>query len=229
MKLVLFDIDGTLLRSGGAGRRSMEDALRTLFGTTGDPAYRYDGKTDRQIAREQLRAVGIDDAIISARMDELLEAYVQRLTEELARDASAVTLCAGVPALLDALEQQPDVTVGLLTGNIERGAREKLRAVDMLFDRFKVNAFGSDHEHRTELPAVAQRRARDMFGVELVGHDLVIIGDTPMDIHCGRALGVRAIGVATGWYSVDDLHTHAPYAAFESLTDTDAVLSAMLD
>ncbi len=229
MKLVLFDIDGTLLRTDGAGRRAMEGALQTLFGTTGDPAYRYDGKTDRQIAREELRAAGVDDAVISARMDVLLDVYVQRLADELARDAAAATLCAGVPALLDALEQEPDVTLGLLTGNIERGARAKLRAVDIRFDRFRVNAFGCDHEHRPELPTVAQRRAREILGRELMGHDLVIIGDTPADIHCGRSLGVRAIGVATGRYTVDDLTSHEPHAAFDTLEDTVAVIAAMLD
>ena len=229
MKLVLFDIDGTLLRTDGAGRRAMEGALHTLFGTPGDPSYRYDGKTDRQIAREELRAAGVDDAVITARMDDLLDVYVQRLADELASDATAATLCVGVPALLDALEQEPDVTLGLLTGNIERGARAKLRAVDIRFDRFRVNAFGSDHEHRPELPGVAQRRAREILGHELMGHNLVIVGDTPADIHCGRSLGVRAIGVATGRYSVADLTSHEPHAAFDTLEDTVAVISAMLD
>jgi phosphoglycolate phosphatase-like HAD superfamily hydrolase len=117
----------------------------------------------------------------------------------------------------------------LLTGNIEQGARHKLRAVGIDFDRFRVNAFGSDHEHRPELPGVAQRRAKEIAGVELTGDRMVIIGDTPADIHCGRALGVRAIGVATGRYSVDDLAAHNPAAVFATLEDTEAVVAAMLD
>ncbi len=229
MKLVLFDIDGTMLWTDGAGRRAMEGALLEMFGTTGDPAYRYDGKTDRQIAREELRAAGVDDATIDARMDELLNAYVSRLSVALAREPTAARLCSGVLPLLDALEAHGGATLGLLTGNVEDGARYKLRAVGVDFARFRVSAFGSDHEDRPSLPAVAQRRAREILGLELTGHDLVIIGDTPADIHCGRSLGVRAIGVATGRYSVDDLMAHSPHAAFATLDDTDAVLAALLD
>lgn len=228
MKLVLFDIDGTLLWTDGAGRRSMEQALETVFGAAGDPAYRYDGKTDQQIAREQMRAAGIDDAAITARMDDVFDAYVTQLDAELVRDANAARLCAGVPALLDALEAHAGATLGLLTGNIERGARRKLQAVGLDFDRFRINAFGCDHAERPQLPAVAQRRARDLMGVELPGEQMVIIGDTPADIHCGRALNVRAIGVATGRYSVNDLASHSPAAVFSTLEDTAAVVSAIL-
>ncbi len=228
MKLVLFDIDGTILRTDGAGRRAMEGALRAVFGVVGDTSYRYDGKTDRQITREQMRAAGFDDAVISARMDEVLDVYVQRLEQELTRDASLAVLCTGVPALLDLLEAHDRATLGLLTGNIEFGARRKLAAVGVDFDRFRVNAFGSDHEERAQLPFVAQQRAAEFFGTPMPGARMVIIGDTPADIHCGRALGVRAIGVATGRYSVDDLAAHDPAAVFETLEDTDAVLSAIL-
>ncbi len=228
MKLVLFDIDGTLLWTDGAGRRSMEGALTELFGTAGDTSYRYDGKTDQQITREQMRAAGFDDATITARMDDVLAAYVLRLEQELTRDASAARLCNGIHPLLDALEAHDRAALGLLTGNIEQGARHKLRAVGLAFDRFRVNAFGSDHEERPQLPAVAQRRAREVMGVELAGDRMVIIGDTPADIHCGRALGVRAIGVATGRYGVDELASHGAHAVFATLEDTDAVLEAIL-
>jgi len=228
VKLVLFDIDGTLLWTDGAGRRSMEHALMQTFGVPGDPEYRYDGKTDQQITREQMRAAGIDEETISARMDDVLDAYVEQLERELVRDANAARLCAGVPALLDALESHEGATLGLLTGNIERGARRKLRAVGIDFDRFRVNAFGCDHAERPQLPGVAQRRARDVMGVEVPGERMVIIGDTPADIQCGRSLGVRAIGVATGRYGVDELAQHAPAAVFTTLEDTDAVVAAIL-
>ncbi len=228
MKLVLFDIDGTLLWTDGAGRRAMEGALTECFGVPGDSTYRYDGKTDRQIAREQMRAAGFDDATIDLRMTDLLHAYAVRLQQSLERDSSAARLCGGVHPLLDALDAHDGAELGLLTGNIELGARHKLRAVGLEFTRFRVNAFGSDHEERPQLPAVAQRRARDVMGLDLTGHGLVIIGDTPADIHCGRSLGVRAIGVATGRYSVDDLAAHSPHAVFPTLDDTDAVLAAIL-
>jgi phosphoglycolate phosphatase len=228
VKLVLFDIDGTLLWTDGAGRRAMEGALRDVFGVPGDHAYRYDGKTDKQIAREQMRAAGFDDAVISERMDDVLQSYVGYLERELERDAATSRLCLGVVPLLDALEAHNRATLGLLTGNIESGAQRKLRAVGVDFQRFRVNAFGSDHEERTQLPAFAQQRAASFFGAPMPGDRMVIIGDTPADIHCGRSLGVRAIGVATGRYSVEALAAHEPAAVFETLEDTDAVLSAIL-
>ncbi|MCC6242379.1 MAG: haloacid dehalogenase-like hydrolase [Gemmatimonadaceae bacterium] len=228
MKLVLFDIDGTILWTDGAGRRSMEGALLEVFGKSGDPHYRYDGKTDRQIAREQMRVAGFDDATITARMDATLAAYVRRLDVELARDAGVSRLCSGVLPLLDAVEQHEGATMGLLTGNIEHGARRKLTAVGVSFTRFQINAFGSDHEERPQLPLVARRRAEVFFGRPFDGSQMVIIGDTPADIECGRSLGVRAIGVATGRYSVDDLAAHKPAAVFATLDDTAAVLDAML-
>ena len=120
------------------------------------------------------------------------------------------------------------VTLGLLTGNIEQGARQKIQAVNLAWEQFLVNAFGSDHEHRPMLPAVAQQRARVLLGREVPGEQMVIIGDTPADIHCGRSLNVRAIGVATGRYSVDDLLAHNPAAVFASLADTDAVVECIL-
>jgi phosphoglycolate phosphatase-like HAD superfamily hydrolase len=108
------------------------------------------------------------------------------------------------------------------------GAQAKLASVGIEFGRFRVGAFGSDHELRGQLPAVAQRRAREELGVEIPGRDVVVIGDTPADIHCGRSIGARAIAVATGTYSVDDLRAHDPAAVFEDLSDTAAVLSAIM-
>lgn len=207
----------------------MEAALHEVFGQHGDPTYRYDGKTDRQIAREQMRWAGVDDAHITTRMDDVFAAYLARLDDELVRDAASSRVCAGVPALLDQLEAHERATLGLLTGNMEHGARRKLRAVGVDFDRFHVNAFGSDHEDRPSLPAVAQRRAERFFGNAMPGDRMVIIGDTPADIECGRSLGVRAIAVATGRYSVDELAAHQPAAVFATLEDTAAVLSAILD
>ncbi len=228
MKLVLFDIDGTILWTDGAGRRSMEAALESVYGMPGDPAYRYDGKTDRQIVREQLRAAGVPDREIDARLDALLDTYLRNLTDVLASDPLAARLCDGVEVLLDAVEAHTDTILGLLTGNVEGGAARKLGAVGIDFSRFRVNAFGSDHEHRPELPRVAQQRARTTLGLDLPGDRIVIIGDTPADIECGRPIGARAIGVATGRYGVDDLAAHAPHAVFADLRETDRVLEAIL-
>ena len=228
MKVVLFDIDGTLLRTDGAGRRAMERAMHAMHGTTGSATYRYDGKTDRQIIREQMREAGVAEADIRDRMDALLEQYLQNLSDELRDRPDQAVLCAGVPPLLEKLRSRRDVTLGLLTGNVRQGARHKLDAVGVDFDQFIINAFGCDHEHRPELPGIARGRAEAHLGRTVNGSELVIIGDTPADIHCGRSIGVRALGVATGHYSVDDLAEHAPAAVFSSLEDTDAVVEAML-
>lgn len=228
MKLVLFDIDGTLLLTDGAGRRSMEGALQEVFGAAGDTTYRYDGKTDRQIAREQMRAAGFDDAHIDSRMHDVLQAYIARLSAELKHDPDAARLCTGVNPLLDALEAHERATLGLLTGNIADGARHKLAAVGIDVNRFRINAFGSDHEHRPELPGIAKLRALELLGLDVAGDGIVIIGDTPADIECGRALGVRAIGVATGRYTVDELREHNAAAVFADFTDTEAVIRAIL-
>jgi phosphoglycolate phosphatase-like HAD superfamily hydrolase len=226
--LVLFDIDGTIMHSGGAGRDAMEYALNTVFGTPGDPAMRYDGKTDRQIVRESMRAAGFADADIDSRIDDAIALYVESLPARLGDSARDVGVYPGVATLIDAVHRRDDSVLGLLTGNVEPGARLKLAAAGLDFDLFVVNAFGSDHEVRGELPAIAHKRMLDLFGVTLRGSDVVVIGDTPADIACGRSLGARAIAVATGWYSVDDLGAHDPHAVFSDLSDTDAVMDAIV-
>jgi phosphoglycolate phosphatase len=229
MKLVLFDIDGTILWSDGAGRNAMQSALTTVFGTAGDPRYRYDGKTDRQIVRELMRDAGHEDPHIDREMDVLLKHYLDGLRRELASGARRTELLPGIRELLDALEARDDVVLGLLTGNLEEGARAKLGAAGIEFERFRVNAFGSDHEERPELPAVAQRRAREALGIHVEGERIVVVGDTPADIHCGRSLGARAIAVATGRYDVEALRAHEPAAVFEDLSDTERVLRAIVE
>ena len=227
VRLVLFDIDGTILRSNGAGRRAMLAALREVFGAAGPEDHRYDGKTDPQIVREVMRLEGHHDAHIDERMDALMSLYLVQLEQEL--EHSRTLVHPGIFELLDALEERHDTILGLLTGNLREGAYAKLRAAGIDPDRFLVGAFGSDHEHRPELPALARQRAHVELGVDLEGEHLVVIGDTPADIECGRSLGVRAIGVATGAYSVDELRRHSPHAVFETLADTDRVVSAIVD
>ena len=229
MKLVLFDIDGTILWSDGAGRRAMTEALTHVFGSAGPTEYRYDGKTDPQIVRDLMRLAGRTDAEIDASMAPLTARYLAGLERELAEGGHHARLLDGVIELLDALEARDDVVVGLLTGNLREGAGLKLRAVGIELERFRVVAFGSDHHHRPELPAVAQRRAREMLGCEIPARDIIVIGDTPADIECARSVGARSIAVATGRYSTEELASHEPTAVFESLADTDSVLRVILD
>lgn len=197
------------------------------FGTKGSPAYRYDGKTDRQIVRDLMRGEGFDDAVIDARMAEVLDAYVVGLQREIASPDTRVEALTGVMQLLDALVPRSHCVVGLLTGNLEPGAQHKLIAAGIGFERFAVGAYGSDHEMRSELPAIAQQRARERLGLSVQGSSVVIVGDTPSDIECGRPIGARAIAVATGQYSVETLSEYEPDAVFTNLEDTDAVLRAI--
>ena len=228
MKLVLFDIDGTILWTDGAGRRAIHRALREVFGGVGPESYWFDGKTDRQIVRELMRLDGHDDARIDAAVEHTLDRYVSYLGAELADAGASARLLDGVVPLLDALAGRDDVVLGLLTGNVEAGARAKLRAVGVDPDRFRVSAFGSDSEHRPALPAIAQRRACESLGAEIAGPNVVVIGDTPADVECGRGIGARAIGVATGRYGVEELRRAGAAFVFEDLTDTEAVVEAIV-
>ena len=227
-RLVLFDIDGTLLWTDGAGRRAVFGALEEHFGAIDPRDHLFDGKTDPQIVRELLRRAGVSDADIDARLTQVLDRYYSLLNAELDGAYHREHVFPGVRALLDELEQRGDIILGLLTGNIERGARAKLAAVGIDPDRFVVGAYGSDHHHRPELPEIARRRAEDALGHRIAGREVVVIGDTPADVACGRGIGARAIGVATGRYSVEELRACDAAAVFADLSDTGAVVRAIL-
>lgn len=229
MKIVLFDIDGTLISTRGGGKRAMQASLIKHFGTRGADTYRYDGKTDKQIARELMHGEGFSDDVINERMPAVIDDYLSGLRRELASTSDAIKVHAGIRELLDVLETRSDVTLGLLTGNVETGAQAKLEAAQLGPHRFLVGAFGSDHEHRHELPAIAQARAAALLAREIRGDALVIIGDTPNDIHCGRGVCARAIAVATGGYSVEALAEHDPAAVFGDLSDTERVVEAIIN
>lgn len=228
-KVVLFDIDGTLLTTNGAGRRAMEAALAVHFGTAGPSGHRYDGKTDPQIARDLMRQAGFADADINERLPAVFDHYLRGLRAELASAPEALRVYVGVTELLDALGAREEVLVGLLTGNIEHGAAAKLDAAQIGVRRFRTGAFGSDNEHRAQLPAIAQARASALLGRAVEGRELVIIGDTPSDMTCGRGVGARAIGVATGGYDVHALTSYEPVAVFENFGDTARVVEVIVD
>jgi phosphoglycolate phosphatase len=227
-RLVLFDIDGTILWTDGAGRRAVFQSLEEHFGKSGPGEHRFDGKTDPQIVRELMRHAGVADADIDARLDEVLDRYLSLLRDELESIDHAQHVFPGVRELLDTLEARDDVMLGLLTGNVHHGAHAKLTAVGIDPARFAVGAFGSDHHERPELPEIARRRAERALGHPIAGRDLVVIGDTPADMACGVSIGARAIGVATGRYSVDELRACNAAAVFPDLSDTAAVVRAIL-
>jgi phosphoglycolate phosphatase-like HAD superfamily hydrolase len=227
VKLVLFDVDGTLLSASGAGKRALGRALLDVFGTCGPiDGYDFRGGTDAQIIRDLLGAAGIGPGEVAAAETWLYARYVECLEAEIG-DGRGVRLYPGVAPLVEALATAEDCVLGLLTGNVEGGARAKLRPTG-LWPRFRLGAYGSDHADRRRLPAVAAGRAEALVGRAFGGPDTVIIGDTPRDIDCARAFGATAIAVATGWHSADSLAGHAPDHLFGDLRDTPRALAAIL-
>ncbi|MEK6767648.1 MAG: HAD family hydrolase [Gemmatimonadota bacterium] len=227
MKLVCFDIDGTLVWTDGAGRRAIRRALEDVLGTAGPiDGFRFDGRTDGEIVRRLAEAAGL--AVDATLMDRVLDRYVELLGAELAKPEHATHVYPGVRELLDALEPREDCVIGLLTGNVASGARLKLGSAGLDFERFRIGAFGSDSHIRTALPALAQQRAREVLGLEVAGRDVVIIGDTPADMACGKGIGARAIGVGTAAYSAEQLMESGAHAAFADLSDTARVMEAVL-
>lgn len=226
-KLVLFDVDGTLVSTGGAASRAFRRALLEVYDRTGPiDTYDFHGRTDPQIARALMREAGMDDRSIEAGFDRLWTAYLREFAAELERPDVRVQALPGVPTLVDALHETGDHLVALLTGNIEPGARLKLGAVD-LWERFDFGAYGSDHERRDRLPPIAVRRARERSGIHFRGRDVVIVGDTPFDVSCGRSIGVWAVAVATGKHSVEELEAAGADVVLEDLSDTGRVVDAI--
>jgi phosphoglycolate phosphatase-like HAD superfamily hydrolase len=225
-KLILFDIDGTLLHTAGAGRRAIHAALLAELGAVAKAGVRFDGKTDPQIVRELLdhpEHPTPDDERVAA----VCRRYVELLKDELAAPTASTIVYPGVLSLLDLLDVRGDALLGLLTGNVAAGAELKLRAAGIAPERFRVGAFGSDHADRSCLPAIAAERAAPLLRRIPRGDEIVIVGDTPSDMTCGRPVGARAIGVATGSYSMSDLVAAGAYAAFPDLADPGQVVRAI--
>jgi|AP48_1055490.scaffolds.fasta_scaffold24219_2 phosphoglycolate phosphatase-like HAD superfamily hydrolase len=227
-KLLLFDIDGTLLTTDGASGRAFESALIDVYGTAGPIGeVSFAGKTDPQIAYELLEHAKIPRSVVKAKLEDLWNRYLKHFDNELL--SSVVRPFPGVAECLNHIESKADqALLGLLTGNIEPGAQRKLDASGLGFSRFQIGAFGSDSENRDELPMIAATRAKTLASVRHECEDLVIVGDTPADISCGEAVGARTIAVATGVYSRSQLKECYPDFLFDSLEDTNSVWDAMM-
>jgi phosphoglycolate phosphatase len=224
-RLVLFDIDGTLLSAGRAARESVIAALEAAFGWKGPGAtHDFSGKTDPQIVRE-LVADTVPAERFEAELDAALELYLMELGKRL--QPGAVVPKPGVPELLARLVAEPRVALGLLTGNLERGARMKLAPPD--FNRyFPFGAFGSDSPDRYLLPPIAVERARAFCGRTFSGKEIVIVGDSVHDVACGRSIGVRSVAVATGPTPKERLEAERPDALLPNFADVEAGMEAIL-
>lgn len=224
-RLILFDIDGTLVQ-GGPAKDAFVDAMTETYGTPGPlKEVSFAGKTDPQIARELLRGAGLGDSDIDAGLEHLWVKYLANLEALLPEDP--VRVLPGVEELLAALMAYDDVGVGLLTGNIVGGARLKL-ASGGLWEHFTFGSYGSDHEERDELPAIAVGRARELYG-DLVRAELaVVVGDTPRDVACGRAGGTMTVAVATGSFTPAQLAAAGPDHLLDDFASTRDVVDVLV-
>src|SRR6266849_2401691 len=215
MIVCLFDIDGTLLSSGGAGKAAMEAALGTAFGVAcvfGDIP--FSGRTDRAIGRDLFRFHGIEES--AQNWGCFVDAYLQLLPTYLARHKGQVL--PGIASLLESLQPRADVAVGLLTGNLREGARLKLDHYG-LFHHFAFGGFGDHHLDRDEVAQEALTAVQNHVRAPMKLDQLWVIGDTPLDVRCARAIGARVVAVATGWHSSETLAAEQPDLLFDDLSD----------
>jgi phosphoglycolate phosphatase len=227
LRLVLFDIDGTLLTARRVFRAALGEALRACFGTEGPiESFEFSGKTDPQIVRELMRGAGLDERRIDSGLADALGAYEARLLSRL--DGDAVSLKPGVIPLLERLAADDRGRLALLTGNLEPCAWAKLELAGIRAF-FAFGAFGSDDEDRYNLAKIALERGRRHLGYPFRGNDLVIVGDSVHDVRCGRSIGVRAVAVATGATGRDRLQAEGPDALLDDFRDTEGAARAILE
>jgi phosphoglycolate phosphatase-like HAD superfamily hydrolase len=226
-RLVLWDIDGTLVDSAGLGRDAFLDAFERVTGAAVERLVPFAGRTDLEIALDLLDSAGIEHS------ERLLGDFERALAEAMAERADDVRELGrpfpGVPEVLARLRDEPGVLQSLLTGNIEPNAEVKLAAFGLhrLLD-MEIGAYGSDHQRRGELVAVARRKALALRGAALDPQDIVLVGDTPLDVAAAIEGGARAVGVATGPYGEDDLIHAGADSVLPDLSELEAVLDAVL-
>lgn len=207
VRLILFDIDGTLVRTGGAGVKAFAKVFETEFGATEHlERLKFAGRTDTSLVREFFGFHQIPPT--PENFERFFARYVFWLDHLLRESKSEV--CEGVWEFLRQVKALPQAPVlGLLTGNIRLGAEIKLRHL-RLWDEFATGAFADDHEERDHIAAIARQRGSDLLGETLRDEQVLVIGDTPLDIRCGRAIGARVLAVGTGGASLEELTQHRP-------------------
>ncbi len=222
-RLYLFDIDGTLITSGGAGEASLKEAVHDFCGKEVDfTAVTFAGNTDTGIARHLLRTAGME--LTEGNIMGLLNCYLLHLAERISLHDGQ--LLSGIIPLLEKMRERSDCVLALLTGNLVAGAKIKLSHYGV-WHYFEFGAFADDHHERNKLGPVAMARALKLQGKEFPPERIYVIGDTPRDIECGKVFGAKTVAVATGHNSREELATHTPDFLFDDLSDADAILSVI--
>jgi len=222
-RLYLFDIDGTLITSGGAGVTCFTEAVKEVCGSVAPlEGINFAGNTDTGIAREVLLAAGMEPS--RENIMSLLDAYLGLLADRIHLHQGS--LLPGIIPLLDRMREDPGCILALLTGNLAKGAEVKLSHYGV-WHYFGFGAYADDHHVRNELGPVAQTRALQEHGEEFTPDRIYVIGDTPRDIECGKAFGAVTVAVATGHYSREELASHTPDFLFDDFSDPDAVMAAI--
>jgi phosphoglycolate phosphatase-like HAD superfamily hydrolase len=215
-RLILFDIDGTLIRTGGAGVKAFAKVFQTEFNAVdGFEKLKFAGRTDLSLVREFFSYHNIPAT--SQNFDRFFDKYVFWL-DHILRE-STTQICEGVTEFISAASARPDPPLlGLLTGNIRLGAEIKLRSV-RLWDTFQTGAFADDHEQRDHIAAIARKRGARILNRNLAHDEVLVIGDTPLDIQCARAINAKVLAVATGGAQLAELEAHKPDWAVKNLAE----------
>jgi phosphoglycolate phosphatase-like HAD superfamily hydrolase len=221
-KLFLFDIDGTLLASGGAGMRALEAACVELFGTEKLDGIEIAGRTDSSIARQLYERHG--EVATPENCARFFDCYIKHLTHFL--PVTDGKLLPGIVEMLDILKARPDCVLALLTGNLVRGAQLKLTHYGV-WEYFEFGAYADDHHDRNALGPIARARGKEKHGVEFAAENIFVLGDTPHDIACARAIGAKAVAIATGRHTRTDLEACHPDFLFDDLSDVGGVLKTI--
>lgn len=229
-RLVLFDIDGTLLWPDRAGRVALQAALLKVYGTDGDiEGFAFGGLTDRFIVYTLMQQAGISEKIIWEKFESLQQEMTKEMVVRLRQRDHDVQPCPGAHHLINRLATHNEAALGLLTGNFRETANLKLQAAGFDPSVFQLGAYGGEAKERSDLPLLAIQRAYDLIGMMFTQHQIVIIGDTSHDVLCGESVGARSIAVLTGWEDRELIQAAGPDYLFEDLTDTKAIMQAIFD